>query len=126
MAAAGTEFGEAVKAARKEAGYYQWELANMAGTSVSTISQIEQGRRKRPRGDLGDRIARVLGIDPPGKVREASSTASARYQIEGAVTSYLGGDRLRARIVMDVLDLARQSMDQGSERQGEASVGKAV
>ena len=111
MTCIGTEFGEAARTARKGKGWYQWEVANMTGTTVSTISQIERGNRRRPRGNLADRIAKVLGIDPPGKVLEASVAAAERAHIEEAVISYLDGDRLRTRTVMDVLDLARQTAE---------------
>ncbi len=113
MTTAGTQedsgIGQLVRAGRQQAGLTQHELASLAGVSVSTVRDLEQGRTHRPRAALLDRLATVLALDdlagpepPPG--------TGLRLRILGSVTAWRDGRPLplvesRQRAVLGLLAL---------------------
>jgi transcriptional regulator with XRE-family HTH domain len=113
------EFGAAVRAARKEKDWSQEDLAEKVESKVTTISEIERGARSRPRGNLFERIADVLGVEPPAEDLSdaerygqlADPAVIERTKIEDSIVRYLHGDKLAAQVVMNVLDWARESQD---------------
>src|SRR5579883_1229338 len=62
MALNKNEFGQLVKAYRKQRGWTQEELAERWGHSRGYIAQVEAGRRKLDRYDQVSRLADILGI----------------------------------------------------------------
>jgi transcriptional regulator with XRE-family HTH domain len=58
--------GENIKKLRTEKGYSMNELANLSGKGVSTISQIESGKRKNLSGETISAIAAALETTPDG------------------------------------------------------------
>ena len=53
-----------IKSYRKLKGYSQLRLAEEIGTSVSTISRLENDREKAPRLDVIEQIGNVLKVSP--------------------------------------------------------------
>ncbi|SQB38195.1 putative transcriptional regulator with C-terminal CBS domain [Clostridium perfringens] len=53
-----------IKSYRKLKGYSQLRLAEKVGTSVSTISRLENDREKAPRLDVIEKIGDVLKVSP--------------------------------------------------------------
>ncbi len=53
-----------IKSYRKLKGYSQLRLAEKVGTSVSTISRLENDRKKAPRLDMIEQIGNVLDVSP--------------------------------------------------------------
>lgn len=53
-----------IKSYRKLKGYSQLRLAEKIGTSVSTISRLENDREKAPRLDVIEQIGNVLKVSP--------------------------------------------------------------
>lgn len=56
------EIGQAVKEARKKAGLNQIALAELAGTSQPSISDIERGKTKAG-AELLNKVVTALGIE---------------------------------------------------------------
>lgn len=56
------EYGKFLKIRRKELGYTQVDLSDIAGFSVSFISDIERGK---PTAELGKviELSKLLGVD---------------------------------------------------------------
>lgn len=56
------EYGKFLKIRRKELGYTQVDLSDIAGVSVSFISDIERGK---PTAELGKviELSKLLGLD---------------------------------------------------------------
>ena len=53
-----------IRSYRKLKGYSQLRLAEEIGTSVSTISRLENDREKAPRLDVIEQIGNVLKVSP--------------------------------------------------------------
>ena len=53
-----------IKSYRKLKGYSQLRIAEEIGTSVSTISRLENDREKAPRLDVIEQIGNVLKVSP--------------------------------------------------------------
>src|SRR5262245_35900258 len=60
----GSGIGELVRVRRRAAGLTQETLAGVAGVSVGTLRDLEQGRTSRPRSSLVARLAVVLDLPP--------------------------------------------------------------
>ena len=58
----GVDIGKRIRGLRKTKGLEQGQLAEMAGMPQSTLSSIEHGDSKRPRGDHLARIASALNV----------------------------------------------------------------
>ncbi len=56
-----TEFGDALRAARKRAGWSQSELAQHSGVHLNTVSQVERGSAD-PRLSTLQALGNVLGL----------------------------------------------------------------
>jgi tetratricopeptide (TPR) repeat protein/transcriptional regulator with XRE-family HTH domain len=67
--------GTLLKRYRRAAGLTQEALAEQAGISADTISDLERGVNLRPRSDTIDRLADALGLAPP---QHAQLQAAAR------------------------------------------------
>lgn len=92
--------GQRIKITRKNKGFTQKELAELAGTATGTIQQYELGKRQ-PRADQLRAIASALGVTvdyllgtytkEPGK-RVPTDNANDRYpyllnkKLEGSIT----------------------------------------
>ncbi|MCH1962694.1 helix-turn-helix domain-containing protein [Clostridium perfringens] len=53
-----------IRSYRKLKGYSQLRLAEEIGTSVSTISRLENDKEKAPRLDVIEQIGNVLKVSP--------------------------------------------------------------
>jgi len=66
-------FGQLLKDARKQSEKTLKEVSQVAGVSLSYVSDIEQGRRKAPSVEIVRRIETFLGITDNTLVRAAQS-----------------------------------------------------
>lgn len=71
-------FGRLLRRYRREAGLTQEELAERAGVSVRTISDLERGISQAPYRATIDQLAEALRLEEPG--REALHAAGARHR----------------------------------------------
>lgn len=62
-------FGRNVRAARREKGWTQEQLAFEAGVKRAYLSEIEGGKRN-PTLDVVEKLARALGIIPASLLQE--------------------------------------------------------
>lgn len=56
------EVAARVRAVRGFRGYSQGELSELTGLSRQYVSELEQGKRPRPRGETLERLAAALGV----------------------------------------------------------------
>lgn len=56
--------GEVLRTQRKAKGLSQEELATRAAVDGNTVSNLERGDTKSPRGDTVEKLAKALEIDP--------------------------------------------------------------
>lgn len=56
-------FGEYLKLLRKRSGIPSKKLANMVNKSAAYVSQIENGRNKRPEFDVAFELLKIVGVD---------------------------------------------------------------
>jgi transcriptional regulator with XRE-family HTH domain len=56
-----TDFGDALRAARKRAGWSQTELAQRSGVHLNTVSQVERGSAD-PRLSTLQALGAILGL----------------------------------------------------------------
>ncbi|MCY0876888.1 MAG: helix-turn-helix domain-containing protein [Firmicutes bacterium] len=68
--------GIRLKQLRKERGYTQDRLAELAGVSVSHVSQLEKGTRKSPAVDLVYRLAEALSVSVYALLESSESSAA--------------------------------------------------
>lgn len=93
MLATRPEFGELLLQARLEALLTQEELAERSGVAARTISDLERGKAKAPRGDTVLRLADALKLSGPGRAlfeaaargREAPAVNGAARQPSGPI-----------------------------------------
>ena len=98
-----SDVGRMVRARRQEAGLTQCALASLVGVSVATVRGLEQGRTRRPRTALLDRLAAALGLesaqlrergfDPP-PATQVLPGSGLRLRILGPVTAWRDGHAL--------------------------------
>jgi len=109
-------FGELLRHHRRAAGLTQEELAERAGVSPRSISELERGGAHVPRRDTVALIGRALGLDGPareafdalveqrrnarparlGKLAADQSELPARHNVPRPLTSFIGReDELR-------------------------------
>jgi WD40 repeat protein/DNA-binding SARP family transcriptional activator/DNA-binding XRE family transcriptional regulator len=92
----GAGAGLLVRIRRQAAGLTQQELASLAGVSVGTVRDLEQGRTHRPGRDLVSKLAGVLGLDAArlqalaNGVREPAEHRGGRVQASGLQLKVLG------------------------------------
>ena len=98
-----SELGRLVRARRQGAGLTQQALASLVGVSVATVRDLEQGRTRRPRRVLLDRLSVALDLPPeqlpePGfgsaarpPAAPVRSGAALRLNILGPVTAWRDG-----------------------------------
>jgi DNA-binding SARP family transcriptional activator/tetratricopeptide (TPR) repeat protein/DNA-binding XRE family transcriptional regulator len=84
-----------VREHRRRAGLSQQALADMAGMSVRTLRELEQGRVDRPRRDTVTRLADSLGLDDDDRAilcgpTDASRRVPARVEVLGPVRVRVG------------------------------------
>ena len=82
-------FGTQLKALRVAAGFYQEELATIAGLSVHGVSALERGERRRPHVDTVRALCGALGLS---EATRESLLRSAR-----PVAEPVAADQLNAR-----------------------------
>ncbi len=75
------KLGVSLKKLRAAAGMTQEELADRAGISVRTVSDVERGLRTAVHGDTARRLASALGL---GKDDRARFEAVARGPVAAA------------------------------------------
>ncbi len=63
---------ERLKKIREKAGMSQQDLAVKAGLSISSVSQIEQGKKPDPRVSTIQALASALGVDCTALVGQGS------------------------------------------------------
>ncbi len=65
-----TQFGRAIRQARKQRGYTQQEVADFSGCSLMFVSNLERGK---PTCELEKaiRVANTAGLDLDSKIRGA-------------------------------------------------------
>src|SRR5512138_3108520 len=85
----GSGVGRLIRARRLDAGLTQRALADFAGVSVATIRDLEQGRTRRPRTALVDRLAAALNLEP-GQMLERAPDAPPRQRGPGLWLGVLG------------------------------------
>ena len=93
-------FGEKVRAARKERGLSQKELAQMTGIAVRTIINYESGSRMPKSKDSYVRLARVLDVDLSSLMDE-----NADFTIRASEKYGSRGRRQAEKLVNDVAAL---------------------
>lgn len=77
--------GESVRKERRTRNWSQEHLAELAGVSIDAIKFIEQGRRKNPRIETVEKIARAFGMS---SIELRSNIAGDLYsKIRSAVDS---------------------------------------
>lgn len=64
MGGEASRFGETLRDARKAAGLTQQEVADAASTSKSYVSDLERGARSIPPGNMLERLAAAVGVEP--------------------------------------------------------------
>jgi transcriptional regulator with XRE-family HTH domain len=80
-----TDFGDALRAARKRVGWSQTELAQRSGVHLNTVSQVERGSAD-PRLSTLQALGAVLGVNlqvsvsamPSARVASLISAANAQ------------------------------------------------
>lgn len=104
-----SEIGRRIRAERKAAGYQQQELAEKIGTSPSTLSQIETGRRDPTYVQLQN-LKEILGVDfdlstdsDSYRRREEEAHMPSLGEITDMIFSYPRISRLGARTVVETL-----------------------
>lgn len=104
-----SEFAASLRRLREAAQLTQEELAERAGVSARTISDVERGLRSRIYADTAGRLAAALELDGPerdefldlarGRVsRDMSATSSLPHPL----TPIIGRDHELARIVVEL------------------------
>ena len=93
-------FGEKVRAARKERGLSQKELAQMTGIAVRTIINYESGSRMPKSKDSYYRLAEALDIDPSSLMDD-----NAQFVILSSEKYGSRGKRQAEKLVNDVAAL---------------------
>lgn len=102
-------FGGVLRQLRAEALLTQEELAEAAGLSPRSVSDLEQGINRTARKDTAVLLAGALGLAEPvrslfvaaalGRIQAAQVLAARRRQARGeSLGSAGGGARLRARV----------------------------
>jgi transcriptional regulator with XRE-family HTH domain len=76
-----TDFGNALRAARKRAGWSQTELATRSGVHLNTVSQVERGSAD-PRLSTLQALGATLGLNL--RVDQLSIPFNARTVEQGA------------------------------------------
>ena len=82
-----TELGEAVRAARKEQGLTQSELAQMSGCSQRFVSELERGKNGAEMGKVLQ-VLRALGLSVT--LSDAHSPARSRQLVEQGIDRICG------------------------------------
>jgi tetratricopeptide (TPR) repeat protein/DNA-binding XRE family transcriptional regulator len=85
----GTSFGTRLAARRRSAGLTQQELADRAGLSVRTISNLELGRARSPHPGTVHRLADALGLRGDS---QAAFLAAAGRRLSGGAACPVPGD----------------------------------
>ncbi len=97
---ASRKFGDLLREYRRAAGLTQEELAERAGVSPRSISELERGGAHVPRRDTIGLLARALGLDGPSRAafeqlvdhrRRVRPAAEPRRERVGVAAS--GGSR---------------------------------
>jgi len=76
-----TSFGETLKEARKRGKKTLKEVGQVAGLSLSYISDMEQGRKKSPAIEIVRKIEAYLGITDGSLVKSANSEVNTRNEM---------------------------------------------
>ena len=93
-------FGEKVRAARKERGLSQRELARMTGIAVRTIINYESGSRMPKSRDSYIRLAEALDVDLSSLMSE-----NAEFTVEASEKYGSRGRRQAEKLINDVAAL---------------------
>jgi len=121
-------YGDWLRRCRLAAGLSQEQLAERAGLSVRTISDIERGHTSRPRSSSVSLIAGALGLRPAAVARAGAGRAMhdhgrmpgrARHHGLGhplPVVYPAGGWPAAARMAAQVIDDAEQELGPGGSR----------
>jgi predicted ATPase/transcriptional regulator with XRE-family HTH domain len=100
-----SEFAASLRRLREQARLTQEELAERAGVSARTISDVERGLRGRVYADTANRLAAALGLDGPtldefvGIARgRAGRDSTPRGTLPHPLTAIIGRDAELARV----------------------------
>jgi tetratricopeptide (TPR) repeat protein/transcriptional regulator with XRE-family HTH domain/DNA-binding SARP family transcriptional activator len=109
--------GSVLRGFRRDAGLTQHELARRAGLSLGSVSDLEQGRTRRPQRDTLEALVTALGLTSAqaGELERAAASHGLWLQVLGPLTAWhdgiaipLGGPAQRA--VLGVLALSPGSL----------------
>jgi len=106
-------FRELLREYRRAQGLTQQELAERAGVSARSVSDLERGLKLRPHRHTVELLANALGLDPPARRELESSirrtrgdpgvatesTRQARNNLPHPASSFLGRETEVAQIV---------------------------
>jgi predicted ATPase/transcriptional regulator with XRE-family HTH domain len=99
MSAEGSPLAQLLRRQRAAAGLTQEELAERAGVSVRTISDVERGLRKTIYRHTAEVLAAALGLDEAGRAKfEEAARGSARRGPRQVPASTLPIDRWALRL----------------------------
>ena len=93
-----TEFGDALRDRRREAGISQRRLADLAEVDFSYISKLENGRLPAPAAETIVRFAKVLGCPPEDLLAPAQ-------KMPDEVGSRLSSEPTALRFLQEASDL---------------------
>jgi len=117
-----SDFGRAVRTARKEAGLSQMQLAERCGCSQRFVSEIERGKET---AELGRAVKLLEALNVPLSAGSLMADLDGRAEVQYAVVriaSEIDEKPRKRRPLSDYLDEAsRPSGEVSSDALGEAS-----
>ncbi len=122
----GTDIGDRVMDLRIERDLTQEVLAEMAGTSPTTISNLESGKIKNPQYRTMRRIAAALGVDveeliAPKAPNRPSPAAPEEVLIEERLLSYVWSQKLQVEQMRERWEAAAEQNTFSYEAWNEAA-----
>lgn len=99
--------GARIAAERESRGMKQYKLARAAGISQASLSQLESGESKQPRGETLMRVCRVLRLNPEW-VLFGKGEKTLDYEMLERFAALSEKDRM---IVLDLMKRLNQQTD---------------
>lgn len=98
---------KSLESLRRERGYSQRELAEIAGVSPATVYGIEAGKRPQPRGSTLRKLAKALEVGVPDLLEEEAPKAPAPPSLEAA-SAGLSDERRSERTPEEIFEALEQ------------------